>query len=811
MMELMQRRKRMLAVCLLGTTAIFMAAPQSAHAQAAVAASAPNLVSYAFNISSKSLAAAIAEVGAVSGWRIAYPFTLSPNQRSKPLSGSMTVPQAVSQLLAGTGYTLRISGRDSILLVDPKQATGGAEGGIKLDTIDVSGQAETAWGPVVGYVAKQSATGSKTDTPLVEVPQAVSVVTRDQMQQQDAQNLKQALRYTSGVASDTRSAFGGYDIMYSRGFVLDRFLDGLKVGGGAGYTVTQIEPYGLERLEVLHGPASVLYGASSPGGLVNAVSKRPLDTPLREVQVQTGNFDRLQGAFDFSGPVNPDKTLLYRITGLAREVDSQVDYTKEERYYIAPALTWRPNADTSLTVLATLQSDPHVGLYGLVPANGSVLQNPYGQIPRSRFLGDPNYNENSRDQASIGYIFEHRFDDVWQVRQNVRFTNTEGTVKQVLPLSLSANNYTLNRYALSDVESINNLAVDNQVQANFTTGPFAHTVLFGLDYQRVSDSERLGQALAPSINIFNPVYYQAITTPPTVSDTSQVMNQVGLYAQDQVKFDGFVFTVSGRQDWVNAETTNYLKSQVTSQDPEAATWRAGLNYVFDNGVAPYVSYATSFQPTLGTDINGNAFQPTTGQQYEAGIKYQPVGMNALFTAAVFNLTQQNVLTVDPTNTAFNQQTGEITSKGIELEGKASLGNGLDLLASYTYLHAEVTASNGTDLGKRPLNVPDQMASLWAFYTIQDGPLLGFGFGGGVRYVGETAGNTANTLMVPGYTLVDAALQYDFGKQWSRLSGLKFTLNASNLFDKTYVSECSNAVNCLYGTGRTVLAGMRYTW
>lgn len=299
-----------------------------------------------------------------------------------------------------------------------------------------------------------------------------------------------------------------------------------------------------------------------------------------------------------------------------------------------------------------------------------------------------------------------------------------------------------------------------------------------------------------------------------MQDTTQVQGQLGLYAQDQIKLDRFTFTLSGRQDWVDTETTDHLLAgTVTQQDARAFTWRAGATYVFDNGVAPYVSYATSFEPQLGVNqATQQPFVPTTGQQYEAGVKYQPPGINALLTAAVFDLTQQNVVMVDPSNPLLSVQTGEIRSQGFEFEAKAGLAGGWDILAAYTYLDSKVTQSiDPSQIGKRPLNVPDQMASLWLFYTVQDGPLLGLGLGGGVRYVGDAAGSADNLIIVPGYTLFDAALQYDFGKRNPALKGVKLTLNATNLLDKTYVSECTNIVNCLYGAGRTVVAGLRYNW
>lgn len=673
---------------------------------------------------------------------------------------------------------------------------------------------ETAVSPVQGFVAKVSGTATKSDTPLIETPQAVSVVTRDQMDQQSATSVKEALQYTSGVAAGTRSAFGGYDIVYSRGFVLDRYLDGLKYLGGANYTTPQIELYGLERLEVLHGPASMLYGSASPGGIVNAISKRPTDEPFHEIQLSFGNFDRVQAAFDFSGPVDSDKRWSYRLSGLASGVDSQVDFNEQERYWIAPALTWRPVTGTTLTFLANLQHDPDVGLYNNIPSYGSVTPSPFGEIPRHRFLGEPSYNVNNRDQQSVGYAFESHLNDSWTVRQNLRYMHTDGAVHQFLPFPDGMlDPTTMLRFVVDQTADIDAFSVDTNAEAKFRTGPLAHTLLFGVDYQHLNERSFVNLSLGAPIDIFNPVYGDtSILVPGAPEITDQVLDQTGIYVQDQVKWDRAVFTLGLRQDYASTSTDDLLGVALdNSQDDEEFTQRYGITYLLDGGFAPYVSYSTSFQPTLGSS-GGRAFEPTTGEQYEVGIKYEPTGYKALFTLAAYDLTQQNVVTADPALPATRVQIGEVRSRGFEAEGKVSLTDQFDLIGSYTLVDAEITESlNPTILGKHPLNIPDQLAALWAFYRIDDGPLAGLGFGGGVRYVGESAGNEDNTLEVPDFTLFDAAAQYDFGALSPRMAGTKLLLNVSNIFDEKYVSQCTNRETCLYGNGRTVITSIKYQW
>jgi iron complex outermembrane recepter protein len=776
-------RARLRVGAFLGAVMVLAIAAPAAHAQSgpATQASAHSAVTYRFNIPTKPLAAAIADIGAVSGWRIAYPFTVPANLSSRPVVGVMTPTQALDRALAGSGLSYRTAGPQSIVLIDAKQgsatAAAAVAGAVPLETINVQGDPQSPYGPGVGYVATRSVSGTKTDTPIIETPQSISVVTPAQIQAQGAQTVDQALSYTPGIEAQSRGLFTGYDFVYGRGFVLDRYLDGLKLQGASGYVTPQIDIYDLERIDVLSGPASILYGQASPGGLVDMISKMPPDQTYRELSFWGGSFDQLQGAFDVGGPIDPDGHFLYRLTGLADTANTQVDFTKSQRLSISPALTWRPDADTKLTILTNFQRDPWAGPYNFVPATGTVLPNPYGKLPTSFYAGDPNLNTNDRTQYNVGYEFEHRFNDIFTFRQNFRYMDTEGDLNQVLPIDM-LNDTTMERYAQLDHETIGAFTIDNQAQAKVSTGPVQHTFLAGLDYQKTYFDQQLSEGLAPDLDIFAPVYYQPIPTPTPVSDARQVTDQLGVYAQDQAKFGGFNLTLGGREDWASTDTSDTVAETSSSQFDRNFSWRAGLVYLFDNGIAPYASYTTSFEPQIGTMANGAAFVPTTGQQYEAGVKYQPPGMNSFFTAAIYQLTEQNVPTVDPNNPTFDIQTGEIRTRGVELSAHANLAPGFNVIAAYGYANPIVTKSTpeSDDLGKVPINVPRNLASVWADYTVQNGPGAGLAFGGGVRFVGDTYGDPENTLKVAPYTLFDAALSYDLSKLKPNLKGLTASLN-----------------------------------
>lgn len=744
--------------------------------------------------------------------------TATPAKSDQPQS--QTLPDVVVEAPAQTPKAVKApkkakASQKSASGKSSKQASTGAA------TAQTAPAPETATSPVKGVVAKVSGTATKNDTPLLETPQAVSVVTRAQMDQQGAQSVPQALFYTSGVDADNRANFSGFDLVYARGFILDRYLDGLKIQSSSSSTVAQLETYGLERLEVLHGPASVLYGAGSPGGIVEAISKRPLDVPYHEVSLTFGNFDHIEGAFDFSDKLTSDGKWSYRLTGVARDFDSQVDFNSQERYFIAPSLSWKPVSGTTLTFLSSFQHDPETGLYAQLPLYGLP---PGTELSRSTYLGEPGYNDNHRDQQSVGYALDSKINDTWTVRQNLRYMHVDGTLDQFLPLPPDSGGgifinpvtgqYEISRYVLTSNTDQNSFNVDTNAEAKFWTGPLAHKFLFGVDYQHYQERSYWRQAFGSNINLFNPDYGDISITPVPFpgfeTNTNQVLNQTGIYVQDQVKLDRILLTLGIREDFTDTSTNNFLDGTKSDQYDQAFTQRYGISYLLDGGWAPYFSYATSFAPVVGVNADTQqAFVPTTGEQYEVGIKYQPTGYNALFTLAAYDLTQQNV----QAQNSFGQvvQTGEIRSRGIEFESKFNLTRNLDVIGSYTYNEAEITDGTPDLIGKVPQNAPLQTAALWGYYTFHDGWMDGFGFGAGVRYVDKTAGDQDNTFFVSDHTLFDLAAGYDFGRLAPRLEGMSVQLNIQNVGDLTYVAQCVSTLNCSYGTGRTILTTLKYQW
>lgn len=679
---------------------------------------------------------------------------------------------------------------------------------------------ESAWGPAPTIAAKQSATGTKTDTPIEKNPQSVSVVTREEMEMRNVTSVKGAFNYTPGVLTGNRGSSDVIDALSIRGFSetnTNQYLDGLKLQGD-NYSEFAIDPYFLERAELLRGPVSVLYGKSNPGGVVALVSKRPVQETLREVQFQMGNDNLFSTGFDFGGALDDDGVYSYRLTGQARSQDAQQAMNKEKRYTLAPAFSWRPDDRTRVDLLTYFQNEPETGYYGWLPRQGTVV--PITRADGSEYKLPTNFDEGeqsnkiSRNTKMVGYNAEHSFNDTWTVRQNLRYADLRTDYRSIYGSSFNSETQEINRGSAISEEKLNQFAVDTQAQAKFATGQLDHTLLLGVDFQRTRNDIDAQFGMASSLNAVNPQYGNDSVTPyDQPYQHLDKQRQTGLYLQDQMEWDRWVLTLGGRYDYAMNSVYDRVANSVDRQNDQAFTWRGGLNYVFDNGIAPYFSYSEAFIPNAGSTLNGEAFDPSRAKQYEAGVKYVPKDRPVVLTAAVYQLTKTKNLTADPDNVLFSVQGGEIRSRGVELEAKAALNANVNLTASYTYTDAEYTEDTLLK-GKTPVQVPKHMASLWSDYTFHETALSGVTIGAGVRYVGESQGlyaeTTANSaaglsnqnFKVAGYTTVDAALKYDLAR--FGLPGSSVGVNVNNLFDREYVASCYRDYACYWGAERQIV-------
>lgn len=692
---------------------------------------------------------------------------------------------------------------------------------------------ESAWGPAATIAARQSATGTKTDTPIQKVPQSISVVTAEEMALHQPRSVKEALSYTPGVAVGTRGASNTYDYLVIRGFAADgqsqnNYLDGMKMQGNF-YNDAVIDPYMLERAEIMRGPVSVLYGKSSPGGLLNMVSKRPTTEPLKEIQFKVGTDSLFQTGFDFSDAIDDDGVYSYRLTGVARSNNSQQEDKGEQRYAIAPSFSWRPDDKTTFTFLSYFQNEPETGYYGWLPKEGTVDPLPNGDRLPTNFNEGAKNNTYSRNQKMVGYSFDHEFNDTFTVRQNLRYAQNKTSQNSVYGYGMCSDplyssnpasspcasvpqsqwGHTLTRQYVIDNEKLENFTVDTQLQSKFATGSVEHTLLTGVDFMRMRNDidSWFGYAgsVAPS-DIYNLDRSDFdFGSHPGPSGAYQVLNkqkQTGIYAQDQIEWDKVLVTLGGRYDWADQESYNRVLNTTSERDDTQFTWRGGVNYLFDNGITPYFSYSESFEPASQTGANGNVFAPSKGKQYEAGVKYVPNDRPIVITGAVYQLTKTNNLMADPAGSFFSVEGGEIRARGVELEAKAALSASVNVVGSYTYTDAEYTTDTNYK-GNTPAQVPKHMASVWGDYTMFDGPLSGLTLGTGVRYTGSSKGDPANSFTVGSYTLVDALVRYDLARVG--MAGSNIALHVNNLFDREYVASCFNTYGCFWGAERQVVA------
>lgn len=691
-------------------------------------------------------------------------------------------------------------------------------GSVTLPTIDVSGNWQNLFTPNYGFTAKETATGTKTDTPIIEVPQSISVVTRGQLDARNVETDSEALLYTPGVfAQPFGSSLDQFNPFY--------YIRGFPTSFGGSYVDYLVspfnyryEPYGIDRYDILRGPTSVLYGQSDPGGLINRTTKRPLAESANELRFQAGNYNWKTIAGDTTGPVDPDGNLLYRFTFLYRNANNVADFNAgpvlpDNRLYIAPAVTWNIAPDTSLTILGSVLADDASQPAYFTNSNYSVTH-----ISTNR----PGMDDFNYKQHSIGYEFEHRFDDTLVFRQRFRHAY------------MDFDTISLNQWAVGDPylfasgfsENRNDLVLDNNLQKLLTTGPIDHMILLGFDYQHLWDQVQFKYNFDDYVE-FDPNNpdYSYLRFPLNVDEEQNITTDLlGLYFQDQMKiYERWILTLGGRFDWATTDLYGFSFGETLAEmtRDNAFSWRAGVNYLFDNGLAPYFSYATSFLPTGGANtLTGVAFKPTTGEQYEVGIKYQPPGTRSLFTFAAYDLTKQNVVTSSqlPGGVILLSQTGEINSRGIELEGTSDLTDHIRVVGSYSYTVAKIINSLDGSAGQTPKLVPRSMASLWLDYKVLGDTVFGgLSFGGGIRYVGSSYAWETDTINFPdeglrlqnsAYTLYDAAVRYDLGYASPQLKGAQLAVNATNVFNHGY-QVCYSRFDCRLGVPMTVMGTLRY--
>ncbi|MFT8209568.1 MAG: TonB-dependent siderophore receptor [Symbiopectobacterium sp.] len=758
----------------------------------AASVTAASAAAQEFHVTAGSLAQALNQLAQQSGVLLSYDLVLTEGKQSSGLQGRYEVDQGFAQLLANSGLRAERHTDGSISVVAQPAAQATAAVPARNDQIVVTALPNTAL---------------KLDVPVSETPRAMSVVTQQQMEERGAKKVDQALRYSPGVLASYYGSDNKAEWLSIRGFKdQSRFQNGLAAINERAYFVQQFEAFGMERVEVLKGPASVLYGQNPPGGLVNMISKRPTRLPQGQISLDYGPNDYRQLGIDSAGPLNDDGTVLYRVVGLARSTSGEMDHAKSDRFYLAPSMTFLMGDDTKLTVLASYMDTHSDVTSGFKLPYGTLHNTPFGKVGYRTSLGEPGLDRNNTRQFTLGYEFTHRINDTWTFHQNINYNYLNMDLRTAFA-SRKFSEREAQRGMVYRDGFAQNWATDNRMVGEWQWGDVENTLLLGIDYHRSNSQSRDGDFYdIGAIDMFNPVYGNAVLPLNNLYSYRTGRHQIGYYIQNQFRYDDrWVALIGGCYDKAKSRDQNLTKGDDTRKDDDKFAKIAGLMYLFDNGVSPYISYAESLMPVPSVDGRNNPYKPSMGKQTEVGMKYTPHGFNGYATVALYNLVQDNVPTTDPEHPGISTQTGQVRSRGIELEMRGEVARGLTVLANYNYGKVETTKSlNQAEVGKRFVEQPLQQASGWVNYAFQ-GTLSGLSVGTGVRYIGSSYGDSTESpdLKVPAYTLWDAMVAYDFTKD-SRLQ-----VNATNLSNREYVSVCNYW--CYYGEGRVFNANLSYRW
>lgn len=745
-----------------------------------------------YDLPAGPLAASLNHISREAGLTLTVDAATVGSRRAAAVRGRMSSEQALRQALVGSGLELVKTdlGSYTLRLAAPAPAN---EAALPDVMVTAAAERDNAWGIVKGYAAKRSATGTKTDTPIIETPQSISVIAAEQIADQKALSVSEALAYTPGVIADPGYA-NSFDVFYSRGFRIQDgnggvYRDGLKLGG-SGWATGQQEPYGLERVELLKGAASVLFGAAAPGGVLNVVTKQPQPDHVNEVLSEVGNYRHRALAADLGGAWSDN--VASRVVLLVRDTDTAVDHIPNNTRFIAPSLSWTPGRDTTLTLLAHY-SERRTGYIWGVPVEGSLLPSPYGQLPRQRFVGEPGFDRQDTRQASLGWRLTHQLADGVKLQHGVRWIDSENHVRFT---NLNARGTTdpraYRRRAIDELETTRGMSADTNLQAELDLAGMRHKLIAGFDMA----NHRIGSvwdiASLASLNLFNPVYgANPGVFAPLFTDRDK-QRRAGLYLQDQIKLGALTALAGIRRDDVRSELNG------ETEETDATTGRLGVVWEVAPGIAPFTSWSQSFEPVSGTGNDGKRYQPTRGAQFELGVRWQAGDFST--SVAAFDLVQKNVLK-NRGDLDKAVQTGEVRSRGLEIEAKGAITRNLQLIASYAYTDAKVTRSeNAMEIGQSVSNQPRHQAALWA--RVDNWLTPGVQLGMGARYTGKTSDWGGTGASVPDAITLDALLGYTTGT-WT------LRLNINNLTDKNTL--LCNGRWCTYGDGRRATASVAYRW
>lgn len=784
------------------TTASLMglqAAPAFGQEQAPPAGTPPEQAAeqIRFAIPPQPLSSALTAFGESTGLQVLYAGDVASGVQSPGVSGTYSAEQALQILLAGTGLSYRLTDANTVTLERAVADTGA----IALSPITVVGQLDT------GYAAKQAISATRTAAERDEIPQTVEVLNRQLIEDVESTRVGDALRFGTGLVNGFSggpgSRFG--DSFFSRGFASNFVNNGLRRGliGGS----NPQDAANIERIEILKGPASVLYGQLEPGGVINLVTKQPLFEPFAEARVKFGSFDFKRISADVSAPLYGDGAVRFRLNAAFEDTDSFKDFFGREHVFVAPVLAVELGPDTLLTLEGEYTRDDFLFEEG-IPARGFILPNVNGEFPISRWIGEPSLEGDVVEAGSLGYRLEHRFTDWLVLRNAFRWERFELDEASIIPLALRDDQRTVVRGLLEgDDEQTDDYLVQTDLVMEFPTGFADHELLVGFDYRK---EDRDGRTRItrdiPDLDLFNPVYGTA--SPPTGPFDPFAIEQdtLGVYAQDRITLDKFTLLGGLRYDDSSAENVFISgetgERELSERDDEEVTTQFGVVYRPFEPLSLYANRTESFVPQIGNVFGGEPFSPEMATQYEVGTKLDFFEGFLSANLAAFQITKENVVTTDPNNLGFQLAVGETRSRGIEASIAGQPLPGWNLIASYAFTDTEITRDFEGFEGNEFIGVPDHTASLFSRYDLQDGPFKGLGFGAGINYVGERQGDLDNSFELPDYVRVDLGLYYE------PLDNVEASLFVENAFDEEYALSAFGIQRVFPGAPRTFLFSLK---
>ncbi|MBX8615627.1 TonB-dependent receptor [Pseudomonas cichorii] len=752
-----------------------------------------NLRTARYSIAAQPLASALAQFARQNNLQLSFDAALAQGKIAPAVNGQLSEREALARLLQASGLSWSLTD-DRILLLFPQPASGSLD--LAPSLITSSAFTEQAGGPVQGYRATRSATCSKTDTALRDMPQSIQVVSRKVIEDQQANSLADALTNVSSVQR-SNSHGGSSESFVIRGFKATSYaVDGMLINPLASRPEALRDLANVERAEVLKGPASVLYGRGNPGGLINLVTRKPSFTPEAQVKLQAGSYDFYRLEANASGPLDEARTLAGRMTVATQtERGFRDTFRDSKRTYLAPTLRWEPTDTTRVDGGMEYIDQTSPFDRGLIPVNGKI------DMSADRYLGEP-WARDEANKFSLWYRAEHDVNDWLTLRQMTRWDQSHKDRYVVDLRGLGSDGRTLARRATDGEERIKTLDMQFEAITRFATGGLNHTVLAGFEYIDGKRRSRSDRASLTSIDIFNPAY-GATPGPFAFSEKASFdLTAYSFYLQDQIDLnEQWKLILGARYDDTRQRNTTVGTSDITRTDvdPGKVSPRIGLVYQPTDWLALYTSYSTSFTPQSDIQRNGSLLDPEEGIQYEVGAKFDLIPDRLSATLSAFEITRQNVAATDPEDDNYSVQTGEQRVRGVELDVSGTPLEGWEIIGNISALNAEVTQDTTIKVGNKLEGVPTLSGSLWSSYQLQEGALRGLGFGAGVIAVGERQGDIDNSYDVGGYARIDASLFYDIDEN------IRVSLNGRNLTDRKYIETVASTDGNYAGAPASVVA------